>query len=119
MRPALQLKFSNQLSLTPQLKQAIKLLTMSNLELDVEISSMLESNAVLELDDDIGSAPSADDCVAEADRRALDLAVELSTQERGTKEFEQDSGSASAEEFSADGLELPSEAALSTSDDRC
>ena len=84
MRPALQLKLGTQLSLTPQLKQAIKLLAMSNLELDVEISSMLESNPVLESDDDFANAPNSDDCTSEADRKSLDLAAEFLSQERAS-----------------------------------
>ena len=88
MRPALQLKLGTQLSLTPQLKQAIKLLTMSNLELDVEISSMLESNPVLEPDDDFASAPNSDDCTSDADRKSLDLAAEFLSQERSSAEKE-------------------------------
>ena len=84
MRPALQLRLGNQLSLTPQLKQAIKLLAMSNLELDVEISSMLESNPVLEPDDDFASAPNSDDCTSDADRKSLDLAAEFLSQERAS-----------------------------------
>ena len=88
MRPALQLKLGTQLSLTPQLKQAIKLLTMSNLELDVEISSMLESNPVLEPDDDFASAPNSDDCTSDADRKSLDLAAEFLSQERASAEKE-------------------------------
>ena len=51
MRPALQLKLGTQLSLTPQLKQAIKLLTLNNLELSAELSQIAEMNPVLELDD--------------------------------------------------------------------
>ncbi len=84
MRPALQLRLGNQLSLTPQLKQAIKLLAMSNLELDVEISSMLESNPVLEPDDDFASAPNSDDCTSDADRKSVDMAAEFLSQERAT-----------------------------------
>lgn len=51
MRPALQLRLGTQLSLTPQLKQAIKLLTLNNLELSAELSQIAEMNPVLELDD--------------------------------------------------------------------
>ena len=84
MRPALQLRLGNQLSLTPQLKQAIKLLAMSNLELDVEISSILESNPVLEPDDDFANAPNSNDCTSEADHKSLDLAAEFLNQERAS-----------------------------------
>lgn len=48
MKPTLQIKLGNQLTMTPQLQQAIKLLQLSSLELDVEIQAALESNPMLE-----------------------------------------------------------------------
>ena len=116
MRPALQLKLGTQLSLTPQLKQAIKLLAMSNLELDVEISSMLESNPVLESDDDFANAPNSDDCTSEADRKSLDLAAEFLSQERASSvEKEGVSESDNISERVSDSGE--SEANIASSDD--
>jgi RNA polymerase sigma-54 factor len=49
MKTTLQLKLHQQLSITPQLQQAIRLLQLSSLELELEIRSMLESNPLLEL----------------------------------------------------------------------
>ena len=57
MKPALQLKMGQQLTLTPQLRQAIRLLQMSSLELDTEISLALESNPLLEREEDADAAP--------------------------------------------------------------
>ncbi|WP_371194912.1 RNA polymerase factor sigma-54 [Glaciecola sp. SC05] len=51
MKPSLQLKFSQQLTMTPQLQQAIKLLQLSTLDLQQEIQEALESNPLLELTD--------------------------------------------------------------------
>jgi RNA polymerase sigma-54 factor len=51
MRPGLQLKFSQQLTMTPQLQQAIKLLQLSTLELSQEITEQLYSNPLLEIED--------------------------------------------------------------------
>ena len=48
MKPALQLRMSQQLKLTPQLRQAIRLLQLSQLELETELSMALESNPMLE-----------------------------------------------------------------------
>lgn len=48
MKLSLGLKVSNSLSLTPQLQQAIRLLQLSNLELEQEIQLQLESNPLLE-----------------------------------------------------------------------
>jgi RNA polymerase sigma-54 factor len=51
MKQGLQLKFSQQLAMTPQLQQAIRLLQLSSIELQQEIHAALESNPLLELDD--------------------------------------------------------------------
>lgn len=48
LKPGLQLKLSQQLTMTPQLQQAIKLLQMSTLDLSQEISEMVESNPMLD-----------------------------------------------------------------------
>lgn len=51
MKPSLQLKLSQQLAMTPQLQQAIKLLQLSSLELKQEIQQALENNPLLEIAD--------------------------------------------------------------------
>lgn len=48
MKLSLGLRVSNSLSLTPQLQQAIRLLQLSNLELEQEVQLQLESNPLLE-----------------------------------------------------------------------
>ncbi|MCL2021076.1 MAG: RNA polymerase factor sigma-54 [Betaproteobacteria bacterium] len=55
MKPSLQLKISPQLALTPQLKQAIKLLQLSTLEMQQEIEQYLRENPLLEREDESGS----------------------------------------------------------------
>lgn len=57
MKQSLQLRFSQQLTMTPQLQQAIRLLQLSTLDLKQEIQDALESNLMLELDEE-GSASS-------------------------------------------------------------
>ncbi len=52
MKPALQLKLGQHLTLTPQLRQAIRLLQLSSTELDAEINLALESNPLLERPED-------------------------------------------------------------------
>ncbi len=52
MRPSLQLRLGQQLTMTPQLQQAIRLLQLSGLELQTEIQTMLESNVMLEQADE-------------------------------------------------------------------
>ncbi|BBO29043.1 MAG TPA: RNA polymerase factor sigma-54 [Alteromonas sp.] len=51
MKPSLQLKFSQQLTMTPQLQQAIKLLQLSTLDLQQEIQEALDANPLLEVDE--------------------------------------------------------------------
>lgn len=54
MKQTLELRVSQQLTMTPQLQQAIKLLQLSTLELEQEINEALETNPLLEVDDDSG-----------------------------------------------------------------
>lgn len=49
MKPALQLRVGQQLSMTPQLQQAIRLLQLSALDLQQEIQTALENNPLLEM----------------------------------------------------------------------
>jgi len=51
MKHSLQLKFSQQLTMTPQLQQAIKLLQLSTLDLQQEIQEAVESNPLLEIEE--------------------------------------------------------------------
>ena len=55
MKPSLQIRQTQSLTLTPQLRQAIRLLQLSSVELETEISEALESNPLLEALDEAGS----------------------------------------------------------------
>ncbi|OOV86481.1 RNA polymerase factor sigma-54 [Oceanospirillum linum] len=55
MKPALQLKIGQSLTMTPQLQQAIRLLQLSTLDLQQEIQEALESNPMLEVEDEFNS----------------------------------------------------------------
>lgn len=55
MKPALQLKIGQNLTMTPQLQQAIRLLQLSTLDLQQEIQEALESNPMLEVEDEFNS----------------------------------------------------------------
>ena len=48
LKPSLTLKLGQQLRMTPQLQQAIKLLQLSTLDLQQEIQDALDSNLMLE-----------------------------------------------------------------------
>jgi RNA polymerase sigma-54 factor len=52
MKPSLQLKLSQQLSLTPLLQQSIRLLQLSTLELEQELEKYLLENPLLEREDE-------------------------------------------------------------------
>jgi RNA polymerase sigma-54 factor len=52
MKPSLQLKLGQHLTMTPQLQQAIRLLQLSTLDLQMEIQQTLEENPMLELEED-------------------------------------------------------------------
>ncbi|MGX2040970.1 RNA polymerase factor sigma-54 [Methylocaldum sp. MU1018] len=54
MKQSLQLRLGQQLTMTPQLQQAIKLLQLSSLDLQQEIQQALDSNMMLEVADDEG-----------------------------------------------------------------
>lgn len=51
MKPSLQLRIGQSLTMTPQLQQAIRLLQLSSIELQAEVQEALESNMMLEMDD--------------------------------------------------------------------
>ena len=53
MKASLQLKMNQQLAMTPQLQQAIRLLQLSTLDLQQEIQQALDSNPLLELEDEL------------------------------------------------------------------
>ncbi len=71
MKQSLQLKLHQQLTLTPQLQQSIRLLQLSSMELDQEIDQILQDNPLLERLEDgepsegaEGSSPAAEGATA-------------------------------------------------------
>jgi RNA polymerase sigma-54 factor len=63
MKQSLHLQVSQHLTMTPQLQQAIRLLQLSTIELQQEIQQALESNPMLELEEDGDDTPPAADPV--------------------------------------------------------
>lgn len=61
MRQSLQLRLGQQLTMTPQLQQAIRLLQLSSLDLQTEIQTVLESNLMLETADEAQDSSAATD----------------------------------------------------------
>jgi RNA polymerase sigma-54 factor len=59
MKPSLQLRLGQQLTMTPQLQQAIRLLQLSTIELQQEIQEALDANPLLEAEDEYDSFDTA------------------------------------------------------------
>ena len=51
LKPSLQLKLGQTLTMTPQLQQAIRLLQLPVLDLNAQIQEALEENIMLEMED--------------------------------------------------------------------
>ena len=51
LKPSLQLRLSQQLTMTPQLQQAIRLLQLPVMELQTQIQQALDENVMLEVDE--------------------------------------------------------------------
>ena len=67
MKQSLLLRQSQQLAMTPQLRQAIRLLQLSTTELHSEIQDALDSNLMLEVDEGDGAATDTEAGVAPSD----------------------------------------------------
>ncbi len=67
MKQSLHLRVGQTLAMTPALQQAIKLLQLSSLDLQQEIRQAVESNLMLEFDEDDGAGPSIDEQAAGGD----------------------------------------------------
>lgn len=77
MKQGLQLKMGQQLAMTPQLQQAIKLLQLSTLDLQQEIQNVLDENPLLEQDDNTSS----EEVIVEQDSTQLDTSEAITQQE--------------------------------------
>jgi len=93
MKQSLQLKLGQHLTMTPQLQQAIRLLQLSSLELNVEVQDALDSNMMLELDEDSGSTDeeSPGDSTADTnDAESADEGAEIEVVEMTTDDIPQE-----------------------------
>jgi RNA polymerase sigma-54 factor len=97
IKQGLHLKIGQQLAMTPQLQHAIKLLQLSTLDLQQEIQNALDSNPLLEQEDNNGSQ----EVIAEQDSSSIDTSEAITQQEFASdlpvennwEESYQDSGS--------------------------
>ncbi len=94
MKQSLQLKVSQNLVLTPQLQQSIRLLQLSTLELNQELETILQENPLLELveGDDDNEAPTATETAdnTDADTNQVTEASTPETPESNATETEQE-----------------------------
>ncbi|MDH4030752.1 MAG: RNA polymerase factor sigma-54, partial [Chromatiales bacterium] len=95
LKPSLQLKIGQQLTMTPQLQQAIRLLQLPVLDLQAEIETALEENVMLELEepDDLQPEPESE---PESD---LVTAEELEVEYAEISTLGQSGGTALPEDF--------------------
>ncbi|MEN8213648.1 MAG: RNA polymerase factor sigma-54 [Pseudomonadota bacterium] len=76
MKQGLHIRLGHQLTMTPQLQQAIRLLQLSTLELNAEIQQALEENLMLEVDETVEERQSSEEHGSDT---ADDSTVELNT----------------------------------------
>src|SRR5580698_9867075 len=88
MNLKMSLKLSQQLRMTPQLQQAIKLLQLSRVELEEEVRKEINENPVLEEVNEVSDTdPAAKSQVAE-DLKAADAVANGEVDPRRQEEFE-------------------------------
>lgn len=75
LAPRLDLRQTQSLVMTPQLQQAIKLLTLSNLELEAFIAEEVERNPLLETAAEPGDGPEAEPVLIAEERPSADALV--------------------------------------------
>ena len=77
LKPSLQLRIGQSLTMTPQLQQAIRLLQLPVMELQAQIQEALESNVMLEsADDDTATDAPADNAKADEERPGAEASEE-------------------------------------------
>ena len=89
MKQALQLKVGQSLTMTPQLQQAIKLLQMSSLDLQQEITRVLEENPLLEREDEIEQGSESSEISTSVQETPVDsIEVAIETDWSDTNHFD-------------------------------
>ena len=79
LKPSLQLRIGQQLTMTPQLQQAIRLLQLPSLDLQAHVRETLETNIMLEAEDELAADPLAPESLSDLEPAvAKEEYVELS-----------------------------------------
>ena len=101
MKPTLQFRLSQHLTLTPQLQQSIRLLQLSTIELNQEIDRLLMENPILEREDgesdaagagNAGKEPSTRTSLDETRERTEELPADYAAPWRGAEDGNDDDG---------------------------
>jgi RNA polymerase sigma-54 factor len=114
LKPALQLKLGQQLTMTPQLQQAIRLLQLPVLELQAQIREALETNVMLESEDEAGSLETGDTAI---EPQQFESAQQAETTTTESADREQEPDLIDDPDWSDNHVAGPSEAPWSGDDD--
>lgn len=101
MKPSLQLRQSQQLTLTPQLQQSIRLLQLSTLEIHREVMRLLDENPLLERVEDHPAPPNSNNYTG-ADNSEQNHRVQDNTSQSTADDWAKENGSASSNDSSRD-----------------
>lgn len=77
MKPSLQLKLGQQLAMTPQLQQAIRLLQLSTLDLQQEIQEALDSNPLLDVEESTDDLPANEDKSSSDNKDEAEISADI------------------------------------------
>ena len=100
MKQSLQIRLGQQLTLTPQLQMAIRLLQLPVLDLQAELRDALEKNLMLEMDDGLELAPPKGEQHGPSDAQA-GSAPDASGETAAQDEYREDLSYADVSEFGA------------------
>lgn len=117
MKHSLQLKLGTQLTMTPQLQQAIRLLQLSTLDLQNEIQEALENNPMLEVTEDSNSGDSGSgDSIDHASNGQSELPTDIETPSKASEVSPENTNDANESAASDDWNEnIPTDLAVDTS----
>jgi len=114
MKQTLQLRLGQQLTMTPQLQQAIRLLQLSSLELQSEIQEILETNPLLEKTEENEQAQEALEKNKTENEQSL-LSETVLAHDLNQPQTEMSDASANERETDANTAEIPTELAVDSS----
>jgi RNA polymerase sigma-54 factor len=77
LKPSLQLRIGQQLTMTPQLQQAIRLLQLPSLDLQAHVRETLETNVMLEAEEELAAEPAVEGMRESEDAPAVEKYAEL------------------------------------------